>query len=187
MHKRGILNVFPYSCAQKSTWCTISVFLLSQDPEASKEETELKGKVVKFGWLDGVYVSVDTLLNATNLIRNIFANFFQMRCLLNIWGVMLFLRLTWVVGQAGMRKLAHVLLSQRDRLLSRRGFVSSARTVGDHPGQRCHHYHCHLYVCRVHQRSDQGRRHLLHDIKVTRSRVWRSHRNHVHHRKLYCR
>ena len=25
-----------------------------------------------------------------------------MRCLLNIWGVMLFLRLTWVVGQAGL-------------------------------------------------------------------------------------
>ena len=25
-----------------------------------------------------------------------------MRCLLNIWGVMLFLRLTWVVGQAGI-------------------------------------------------------------------------------------
>lgn len=24
------------------------------------------------------------------------------RCLLNIWGVMLFLRLTWVVGQAGI-------------------------------------------------------------------------------------
>ena len=25
-----------------------------------------------------------------------------MRCLLNIWGVMLFLRLSWVVGQAGI-------------------------------------------------------------------------------------
>ena len=25
-----------------------------------------------------------------------------MRCLLNIWGTMLFLRLTWVVGQAGI-------------------------------------------------------------------------------------
>ena len=25
-----------------------------------------------------------------------------MRCLLNIWGVMLFLRLTWVVGQGGL-------------------------------------------------------------------------------------
>ena len=35
---------------------------------------------VKFGWFEGVY----------------------MRCLLNIWGVMLFLRLTWVVGHAGI-------------------------------------------------------------------------------------
>ncbi len=25
-----------------------------------------------------------------------------MKCLLNIWGVMLYLRLTWVIGQAGM-------------------------------------------------------------------------------------
>ena len=35
---------------------------------------------VKFGWIKGVL----------------------MRCLLNIWGVMLFLRLSWVVGQAGI-------------------------------------------------------------------------------------
>lgn len=35
---------------------------------------------VKFGWVQGVLV----------------------RCLLNIWGVMLFLRLSWVVGQAGI-------------------------------------------------------------------------------------
>lgn len=34
----------------------------------------------KFGWIKGVL----------------------MRCLLNIWGVMLFLRLSWVVGQAGI-------------------------------------------------------------------------------------
>lgn len=34
----------------------------------------------KFGWFKGV----------------------MMRCLLNIWGVMLFLRLSWVVGQAGL-------------------------------------------------------------------------------------
>ena len=26
----------------------------------------------------------------------------NVRCLLNIWGTMLFLRLTWVVGQAGL-------------------------------------------------------------------------------------
>ena len=35
---------------------------------------------LKFGWIQGVYVP----------------------CLLNIWGVMLFLRLTWVVGQTGL-------------------------------------------------------------------------------------
>ncbi|KAH8397425.1 hypothetical protein KR222_003677 [Zaprionus bogoriensis] len=36
--------------------------------------------VLKFGWIKGVLI----------------------RCLLNIWGVMLFLRLSWVVGQAGI-------------------------------------------------------------------------------------
>ena len=47
------------------------------------EEVEVKkGKVIKFGWIEGVF----------------------MRCLLNIWGTMLFLRLTWVVGQAGIGK-----------------------------------------------------------------------------------
>lgn len=51
------------------------------------EQTEQqKGKPIstegnlKFGWIQGVLV----------------------RCLLNIWGVMLFLRLSWVVGQAGI-------------------------------------------------------------------------------------
>jgi solute carrier family 12 (sodium/potassium/chloride transporter), member 2 len=43
-------------------------------------EAALKGKVVKFGWREGVLL----------------------RCLLCIWGVMLFLRLSWVVGQAGI-------------------------------------------------------------------------------------
>lgn len=36
--------------------------------------------MIKFGWVEGVL----------------------MRCLLNIWGTMLFLRLTWVIGQAGI-------------------------------------------------------------------------------------
>lgn len=35
---------------------------------------------MKFGWIKGVL----------------------MRCILNIWGVMLFLRLSWVVAQAGV-------------------------------------------------------------------------------------
>ncbi len=43
------------------------------------EPTRL-GLPVLFGWVEGVYVP----------------------CLLSIWGAMLFLRLTWVVGQAGL-------------------------------------------------------------------------------------
>ncbi|KAJ8252435.1 hypothetical protein COCON_G00217470 [Conger conger] len=39
-----------------------------------------KSGVVKFGWITGVLV----------------------RCMLNIWGVMLFIRLSWVFGQAGV-------------------------------------------------------------------------------------
>ena len=51
------------------------------DPEAdAPAEAALKGKIVKFGWREGVLL----------------------RCLLCIWGVMLFLRLSWVVGQAGL-------------------------------------------------------------------------------------
>jgi hypothetical protein len=34
-----------------------------------------------------------------------------MKCLLNIWGVMLFLRLTWVIGQAGVGKLSEKTIS----------------------------------------------------------------------------
>ncbi|XP_071170441.1 solute carrier family 12 member 2-like isoform X2 [Mytilus edulis] len=43
---------------------------------------------VKFGWIKGVLV----------------------RCLLNIWGVMLFLRLSWVVGQAGTGLTSVIIL-----------------------------------------------------------------------------
>ncbi|XP_019389167.1 PREDICTED: solute carrier family 12 member 1 isoform X3 [Crocodylus porosus] len=49
------------------------------DVTAYKEE-ENKGGFVKFGWVKGVLV----------------------RCMLNIWGVMLFIRLSWIIGQAGI-------------------------------------------------------------------------------------
>ncbi|XP_060780297.1 solute carrier family 12 member 1 [Neoarius graeffei] len=52
--------------------------LASDDLEAPLPP-ENTGGVVKFGWIKGVLV----------------------RCMLNIWGVMLFIRLSWVVGQAG--------------------------------------------------------------------------------------
>lgn len=51
-----------------------------EQKEVSEQEENRKGKVIRFGWMEGVLL----------------------RCLLNIWGTMLFLRLTWVVGQAGI-------------------------------------------------------------------------------------
>ncbi|KAG7322290.1 hypothetical protein KOW79_013636, partial [Hemibagrus wyckioides] len=53
--------------------------LTPAEEAAAKEAAEPKG-VVKFGWVKGVLV----------------------RCMLNIWGVMLFIRMTWIVGQAGI-------------------------------------------------------------------------------------
>ncbi|XP_067144436.1 solute carrier family 12 member 2-like isoform X2 [Centruroides vittatus] len=46
----------------------------------SPDDDVIQKGVVKLGWIQGVLI----------------------RCLLNIWGVMLFLRLSWVVGQAGI-------------------------------------------------------------------------------------
>ncbi|KAF1511752.1 Solute carrier family 12 member 1, partial [Eudyptes sclateri] len=50
------------------------------DETAVSKEEESKAGFVKFGWVKGVLV----------------------RCMLNIWGVMLFIRLSWIVGQAGI-------------------------------------------------------------------------------------
>ncbi len=55
-------------------------------PEEIANET--KKEEVKFGWIEGV------------LIRN----------MMTIWGVMLFLRLSWVVGQAGLGELFFAVL-----------------------------------------------------------------------------
>uniref|UniRef100_A0A8C2J691 Solute carrier family 12 member 2 n=1 Tax=Cyprinus carpio TaxID=7962 RepID=A0A8C2J691_CYPCA len=46
----------------------------------AKEVSDSKGGSVKFGWVKGVLI----------------------RCMLNIWGVMLFIRMSWIVGQAGI-------------------------------------------------------------------------------------
>merc|ERR1711970_1651356 len=62
---------------------TLDELMLGKVEERVKEEDEVdtrRGKVIKFGWIEGVL----------------------MRCLLNIWGTMLFLRLTWVIGQCGI-------------------------------------------------------------------------------------
>lgn len=56
--------------------------------EIDVEASAGKGQY-KMGWMQGVL----------------------MRCLLNIWGVMLFLRLTWVVGQAGIGQGLFLILT----------------------------------------------------------------------------
>uniref|UniRef100_A0AAQ4QJL8 Solute carrier family 12 member 1 n=1 Tax=Gasterosteus aculeatus aculeatus TaxID=481459 RepID=A0AAQ4QJL8_GASAC len=58
---------------QKVSACLRSCYFLSAIP------SDAKGGTIKFGWIRGVLV----------------------RCMLNIWGVMLFIRLSWIFGQAG--------------------------------------------------------------------------------------
>lgn len=76
-------------CATRSNYTTQIVFLNKyRFQDANAVETGQVGSVagqqghvgIKLGWIQGVLIP----------------------CLLNIWGVMLFLRLSWVVAQAGI-------------------------------------------------------------------------------------
>uniref|UniRef100_A0A3Q3WVI1 Solute carrier family 12 member 2 n=1 Tax=Mola mola TaxID=94237 RepID=A0A3Q3WVI1_MOLML len=58
------------------------------DEAAALAAKEAKGGIVKFGWIKGVLV----------------------RCMLNIWGVMLFIRMSWIVGQAGIGLTIAIIL-----------------------------------------------------------------------------
>lgn len=64
-----------------------------EEPSAAEEAAalaakEAKGGSVKFGWVKGVLI----------------------RCMLNIWGVMLFIRMSWIVGQAGIGLTIGIIL-----------------------------------------------------------------------------
>ncbi|XP_042276253.1 solute carrier family 12 member 2-like [Thunnus maccoyii] len=64
-----------------------------EEPSAAEEAAALAAKeakrgTVKFGWVKGVLV----------------------RCMLNIWGVMLFIRMSWIVGQAGIGLTIAIIL-----------------------------------------------------------------------------
>lgn len=52
----------------------------NEKPVVEDVEAAPQGSTMQLGWIRGVFI----------------------KCLLNIWGVMLFLRLSWVVGQAGL-------------------------------------------------------------------------------------
>ncbi|XP_072372957.1 solute carrier family 12 member 2 isoform X2 [Scyliorhinus torazame] len=71
----------------------------------SKHIADNKG-VVKFGWVKGVLV----------------------RCMLNIWGVMLFIRLTWIVGHAGIG-LSLVVIGTATVVTTITGLSTSAITT----------------------------------------------------------
>ncbi|KAE8635468.1 hypothetical protein XENTR_v10002632 [Xenopus tropicalis] len=70
--------------------------------DAATTVADSKG-VVKFGWIKGVLV----------------------RCMLNIWGVMLFIRLSWIVGQAGIG-LTVVVISMATVVTTITGLSTSA-------------------------------------------------------------
>ncbi|XP_067839362.1 solute carrier family 12 member 2 isoform X2 [Heptranchias perlo] len=71
----------------------------------SKHVADNKG-VVKFGWVKGVLV----------------------RCMLNIWGVMLFIRLSWIVGHAGIG-LALLVIGMATVVTTITGLSTSAITT----------------------------------------------------------
>ncbi|XP_075979539.1 sodium chloride cotransporter 69 isoform X2 [Anticarsia gemmatalis] len=77
-------NVLSLHAAPRPTLDELHNASLSRKPGQTLEKDlavpTLTSTNIKFGWIKGVL----------------------MRCLLNIWGVMLFLRLSWVVGQAGV-------------------------------------------------------------------------------------
>ncbi|XP_060927236.1 solute carrier family 12 member 2-like [Limanda limanda] len=62
--------------------------LSAAEEAAALAAKEAKGGSVKFGWVKGVLV----------------------RCMLNIWGVMLFIRMSWIVGQAGIGLTIAIIL-----------------------------------------------------------------------------
>ncbi|KAF5270292.1 hypothetical protein FQA39_LY08403 [Lamprigera yunnana] len=87
-------NIMSFQAANRPTLDDLhNATLPNKTPNASV--VNLNGKVVpaegklKFGWIQGVLV----------------------RCLLNIWGVMLFLRLSWVVAQAGTGEAILLILT----------------------------------------------------------------------------
>ncbi|XP_039758585.1 bumetanide-sensitive sodium-(potassium)-chloride cotransporter isoform X1 [Pararge aegeria] len=86
-------NVLSLHAAPRPTLDELHNASLSRKPGQTLEKEQgapaMLSSNVKFGWVKGVL----------------------MRCLLNIWGVMLFLRLSWVVGQAGVAQASLLILT----------------------------------------------------------------------------
>ncbi|GAB6029314.1 solute carrier 12 [Chamberlinius hualienensis] len=88
-HYRNILSIS--GAAHRPTLDDLHNQTITADSKESKDivpPADTGNGLVKFGWVKGVFV----------------------RCLLNIWGVMLFLRLSWVIGQAGILQGSIIIL-----------------------------------------------------------------------------
>ncbi|KAJ6651864.1 hypothetical protein lerEdw1_015969 [Lerista edwardsae] len=72
-----------------------------EEKDAEAEEPEVEA--VRFGWVKGVMVrSMNEMsFNGREMFRR-FARMVLIRCMLNIWGVILYLRLPWITAQAGI-------------------------------------------------------------------------------------
>ncbi|XP_063708088.1 bumetanide-sensitive sodium-(potassium)-chloride cotransporter isoform X2 [Culicoides brevitarsis] len=86
-------NILSIQAAYRPTLDELHNATLSNKGSTLHRDADVEGQVsegmLKFGWFKGV----------------------MMRCLLNIWGVMLFLRLSWVVGQAGILQGCFLILT----------------------------------------------------------------------------
>ena len=96
---------------------------------------------------------------------------FVTRCLLNIWGTMLFLRLTWVIGQCGIWQVSKAQCSFICMINIKH--QNSADFDENQPGLDGNHclQHHHRSVRFVHvgnlnQWTDRSWRCLLHDLQV---------------------
>ena len=80
-----------------------------------EEKTRAKPKAPKFGWIKGVLFG----------------------CLLNIWGVILFRRLAWVVGHAGIGLASFIILLSAMVTTLTTLSVSAVCTNGEIKGGDC--------------------------------------------------
>jgi len=82
-------NILSIQAGHRPTLEELHNATIQDKPQQEKNTDEVaQDTMLKFGWIKGVLV----------------------RCLLNIWGVMLFLRLSWVVGQAGILESVIIIL-----------------------------------------------------------------------------
>uniref|UniRef100_A0A7N6FJP7 Solute carrier family 12 member 2 n=1 Tax=Anabas testudineus TaxID=64144 RepID=A0A7N6FJP7_ANATE len=97
----------------KVTTIKTSLFITVAAALAAKES---KGGTIKFGWVKGVLI----------------------RCMLNIWGVMLFIRMSWIVGQSGigltiaiilMATLVTTITGLSTSAIATNGFVRGGETL----------------------------------------------------------